>query len=134
MRNARCIDKPILKRAKDTRGGARQGVGRPKGSKSKTKYLQKIDAEILLEMRASIIEKLDEINDTLKKLEKQSYRPSYRRLSVKETAERMGLKPKTIYNLLSKKEFPVKCARIRGSLGFLETDVSEYLMNIGVEL
>ena len=52
---------------------------------------------------------------------------NHRRLSVKQTARRLGLSPKTIYNLLSKKCFPIKVKKIRGSVGFLERDVNRYL-------
>ena len=55
---------------------------------------------------------------------------NHRRLTVKETAQRLGLRPKTIYNQLSKKCFPIKVKRIRGSVGFLERDINEYLENL----
>lgn len=55
---------------------------------------------------------------------------NHRRLTVKETAQRLGLKPKTIYNLLSKKSFPIPVKRIRGSIGFLERDINKYLEDL----
>ena len=55
---------------------------------------------------------------------------NHRRLTVKETAQRLGIAPKTIYNLLSKKSFPIKAKRIRGSVGFLERDINKYLEDL----
>ena len=55
---------------------------------------------------------------------------NHRRLSVKETAERLNISPKTIYNRLSLKDFPIPVKRVGGSVGFLERDINKYLEDL----
>lgn len=55
---------------------------------------------------------------------------NHKRLTVKETAERLGISPKTIYNQLSLKTFPIKPKRYGRQIGFLERDINDYLENL----
>lgn len=51
-------------------------------------------------------------------------------LTVKETAEKLGFAPQTIYNRLSKsseKPFPVKAKKVGRSVRFDSRDVEAYL-------
>ena len=77
-------------------------------------------------MEDKILKTLEEIKELLERQQ-----PSrFRRLTVKQTAERLGISPKTIYNGLSSGTFPIKCKRVRGSVGFLDKDIDEYLENL----
>lgn len=52
---------------------------------------------------------------------------NHRLLSVKETAERLGISPKTIYNRLSRNAFPITPKRFLGRVCFLEADLDAFL-------
>ena len=52
---------------------------------------------------------------------------NHRLLSVKETAERLGISPKTVYNRLSLGTFPITPKRFLGRVCFLEADIVSFL-------
>ena len=52
---------------------------------------------------------------------------NHRRLTLKETAKRLGISPKTVYNRLSNGTFPLKVRRFGRQVGFLEADLNQYL-------
>lgn len=86
----------------------------------------KLTPEQIFSVNLQILKILKEIKEILER-QKAS---KFRRLTVKQTAERLGISPKTIYNGLSSGTFPIKCKRVRGSVGFLDRDIDEYLENL----
>ncbi|CAB5087179.1 hypothetical protein D3OALGA1CA_648 [Olavius algarvensis associated proteobacterium Delta 3] len=53
-----------------------------------------------------------------------------RLLTVEETAERLGISPRTIYNKIgrkAKKKFPIKPKRVCGSVRFDIRDIDAYI-------
>lgn len=54
-------------------------------------------------------------------------------LTVKETAERLGISPRTIYNCIHKgaeRSFPIKPVRLRRCVRFLEDDVNKFIKSL----
>lgn len=63
-------------------------------------------------------------------MQKAKSQLNHKRLSVRETAERLGISERTIYNQLSQKIFPIKVKRFGRSIGFLERDVNRFLEDL----
>lgn len=55
-----------------------------------------------------------------------------RLLPIAETAEYLGLSPRTIRNDLSRKVFPVKPVRYRGKVLFRRADLDAFIDGLGV--
>jgi len=51
-------------------------------------------------------------------------------IGIKETAWLLDLAPQTIYNMLSKKTFPVKSVRIGSMVKFRARDVEKYVQEL----
>ena len=57
-------------------------------------------------------------------------------LTVEETAKRLGIARKTLYNRISRKaenRFPVKCKRFMGKPMFMSTDITRFIEGLPYE-